>query len=91
MLDRIYDRSSKVIKGKRMDDLIRVYEDLEKTLKTIRDTAGEGGAAAYPINVRKLIQQLARSKKRLERKIGNKILLERQNLKRRIKRFADAI
>lgn len=91
MLDKIYGRSSKVIKGKRMDDLIRVYEDLEKTLKTIRDTAGEDGGSSYPINVRKLIEQLSRSKKRLERKIGNKILLERQNLKRRIKRFADSI
>lgn len=91
MLDKIYGRSSKVIKGKRMDDLIRVYEDLEKTLKTIRDTAGEDGNSTYPINVRKLIEQLSRSKKRLERKIGNKILLKRQNLKRRIKRFADSI
>jgi len=89
MLEKLYGRSSKMIKTKGVEDLVRVYEDLEKTLKHLRESAGE--ASAYPINVRKLVEQLSHSKKRLERKIGNKILLERQNIRRRIKRFADSI
>lgn len=88
MLEKIYGRSSRAIKTKSIDELLRVYEDLERTLRSIR-RAGENNV--YPINVRKLIDQLSRSKKRIERKIGNKILLKRQNLRRRIKRLADAI
>lgn len=73
---------------KSMEELVRVYEDLEKTLKGITESSVTIQDGHYSINIRKLVEQLSRSKKRLERKIGNKILLERQNLRKRIKRFA---
>lgn len=92
MLEKLYGRSSKIVKAKGVEELVRVYEDLERTLKGICDVSVGGTADSnYPIDVTKLIDQLSRSKKRLERKIGNKILLRRQSLRRRIRRFADAI
>ena len=72
---------------KSMEELVRVYEDLEKTLKSLKASSSEKIEGPYAINLRKLVEQLSRSKKRIERKIGNKILLERQNLKRKMKRF----
>jgi hypothetical protein len=41
--------------------------------------------------VRKLIAQLSRSKRRIERKIGNTLLLEKQHLKRKIKTFTSTL
>lgn len=77
-------------KGK-IDDLIRVYHDLEKTLKHLKENAERNLAiesSLRQINVRKLILQLSRSKRRIERKIGNTLLLEKQHLKRRLKALA---
>lgn len=76
-------RKTLLTKGK-LGDLLRVYEDLEKTLKDLRKNRKQSQAARLNINVKNLIQQLTRSKRRLERKIGNTLLLEKQNLKKRL-------
>lgn len=71
-------------------ELVKVYEDLERTLKSLRKTYEEAhllGNSLSHINVRALITQLSRSKKRLERKIGNTILLEKQQIERKIRSF----
>ena len=71
---------------------MRVYTDLEKTIKGLKATSRrEAECALLHIDVKKLIQQLSRSKKRLERKIGNTLLLEKQHLKRRLGSFAATI
>lgn len=88
MLEKLYERSSRTIRTKGVDELVRVYEDLERTLKSLSKGST---AAGYPINLRKLVEQLSRSKKRLERKIGNQLLLKRQNIRRKIKRIARSL
>jgi hypothetical protein len=75
------------MKNGKINELVRVYHDLEKTLKQLRQTAEKNLAlesSLRHINVRKLITQLSRSKRRIERKIGNTLLLEKQHLKRRL-------
>ncbi|MBI4405514.1 MAG: hypothetical protein HY537_15230 [Deltaproteobacteria bacterium] len=71
--------------------LLRVYQDLERTLKSLKANHNSHRTLSFSakgINIRKLITQLSRSKRRLERKIGNTILLEKQQLKRKIRVFA---
>lgn len=73
----------------RLIELIRVYQDLERTLRELKAVAGSGGhlAALKHIDVRSLIKRLSNSKRRLERKIGNTLVLETDHMKRRISRF----
>ncbi len=76
------------MKNRKINELLRVYHDLEKTLKQLSASAEKNlhiESSLRQINVRKLINQLSRSKRRLERKIGNTLLLEKQHLKRRLK------
>ena len=78
-------------KGK-IDDLLRVYHDLEKTLRHLKINAERNitiESALGQINIRKLIHQLSRSRRRIERKIGNTLLLEKQHLKQRIRTIAN--
>jgi len=84
-LRKIYQTSPVLLKKRKLNELVRVYQDLEKTLKNLKKSAERAETTLGHINVRKLISQLSRSKRRLERKIGNTILLEKQHLKRRIK------
>jgi transposase len=77
----------------RLGELIRIYQDLEKTLKELKkryDKYEKLDARFAHLDLRKLIAQLSRSKKKLERKIGNTLLLEKQHLKRRIKVITDS-
>ncbi len=67
----------------KLSDLFKVYHDLEKTLTQLRKQAEKRLHRDMPIDVKKLIRQLNRSKQRLERKIGNTILLEKQEMRRR--------
>jgi hypothetical protein len=87
-LRKIAETSPKSLKTPALAELVRVYEDLEKTLSELKRTCeramGAETSLSY-INVKKLIGQLMRTKRKLERKIGNTILLERQQLKRRIR------
>lgn len=74
-----------------LGDLIKIYHDLERTLRGLRLKTSCGQEALKNIDVRKLILQLKRSKRRLEQKIGNTLLVERQHLRRRLIHLADAI
>jgi len=68
-----------------LHELVRVYHDLERTLQSLRRTVERNAEHSLKnINVRKLMVQLARSKRRIERKIGNTLLLEKQHLKKRL-------
>lgn len=70
-------------------ELVRVYQDLERTLRELKSVA-ESHARATPlkhIDIRQLIDRLSQSKRRLERKIGNTLALETDQMKRRIARF----
>jgi hypothetical protein len=86
LLKKIYDAPPSLLKRRKLHELLRVYQDLEKTLKSLKESAARSSDTSLSnINVRKLILQLSRSKKRLERKIGNTLLLEKQHLKKRLK------
>jgi hypothetical protein len=77
----------------RLGELIRIYQDLEKTLRGLKrryEKYEKHDARFAHLDLRKLISQLSRSKKRLERKIGNTLLLEKQHLKRRLKVITDS-
>ena len=63
-----------------IQELVRLYQDLEHTLKGLKAAAGKE-ASVKQINVRRLISRLSTSKKRLERKIGNTLLLEKHEIK----------
>jgi len=76
-----------VIRKSKLEQLLRVYEDVESVLRNLRQKEGQMDESSS-IDVRKLIEQLARSKRRIKSKIGNTLLLEKQNIKRRIKNFA---
>lgn len=74
-----------------ISDLMKVYQDVERTLKGLRETAertfgGENSLAH--INLKKLINHLTDSKLDLEQKIGDTLLHEKQLLKRRLKTLA---
>lgn len=70
-------------KVKKIDDLIRVYEDLERTLIDIKSLACQGTSLKH-INVKKLVKQLSKSKKKVEQKIGNLIVSEKEVLQKKI-------
>jgi len=89
-LRKIYQTSPKVLKAPHLSELVKVYEDLEKTLRHLKKNYGQDAVSA-PIDIRKLILQLSRSKKKLERKIGNTLLLEKEHLERRLKSLAAAV
>jgi hypothetical protein len=88
LLEKVYDNSTLALKSKKIEELIRVYQDLEKTLKSLKASYEQNSAHSNYINVKKLIDQLSRSKKKLERKIGNTVLLEKQHFKKRLKAIA---
>lgn len=76
------------MKRPKVQDLVRAYQDLERVLKKLKRqqlTRRRIFSTDGRINIRKLIDQLSYSKKRLERKIGNTILLEKQRIKRSIR------
>lgn len=72
---------------KKFSELLRAYEDLESMLSKLKASVPRE-VLNIPIDVRKLIDQLSRSKKRLERKIGNTLLLEKEHLTSRIRLIA---
>lgn len=75
----------------KLSDLMKVYHDLEKTLAHLKKSAEKHLHRDVPIDLKKLIRQLNRSKQRLERKIGNTILLEKQQMGRRLRTVVASI
>ncbi len=69
----------------KLSDLMKVYHDLERTLTGLRKSAEKHLQRDVPIDLKKLINQLNLSKQRIERKIGNTILLEKQHMGRRLR------
>lgn len=70
--------------AKKISELLRVYEDLEKTLRGLRTAAEKvGHDSIMSINVRKLILQLSKSKRKIEQKIGSSLVYEKEYLKKR--------
>jgi len=75
--------------GKRLGELISVYEDLEKTLKNLRSTAlSHGQNSAMQINLHKLVSQLSKSKRKIERKISHTLLHERDQIRHQLEKWA---
>ena len=78
---------SGLLHRRKVKELIRLYTDVEKTLRGLQKNYLQRTTdSVLPrINVRKLVVQLAHSKKRIERKLGNTLLLEKQILRRKLK------
>lgn len=85
-LEKLSTYPPALLKRPKLNELIRLYSDLEKTLRGLSKSA-EQAVVAESIHVGKLIQKLSYSKKRLERKIGNVLLLEKENLQRKVHQF----
>ncbi len=76
-LEKISSRSQVGLRSAKLHELIRVYQDLERTLRALKQNA-ERSVAAESINMRKLIERLSKSKRRLERKIGSSLLSKKR-------------
>jgi len=75
--------------GKRLGELISVYEDLEKTLKNLKSSSLlHGHNSVMQINLHKLISQLSRSKRKIERKISHTLLHERDQIRHQWEKWA---
>jgi hypothetical protein len=75
-------------------NLISTYKDLEITLIELKKIYKEkisNDKNLQNINLKKLILQLSASKKRLERKIYNTLLLEKQHFKEKLLHITDQI
>ena len=72
-------KAKRIINRKRnLFELVRVYQDLERTLRELKSFAGTQ-VRATPlkyIDLRHLIDRLSQSKLRLERKIGSTLALQ---------------
>jgi hypothetical protein len=83
--------SSGVRDGKKhLCDLLRVYHDVERALRSIRLNHVESGSGQIDrklvqINVGKLIQKLSHSKKTIERKIQRGLSHERRLIRKRLR------
>ena len=75
--------------AKKLSELVSVYEDLEKTLKGLRARALlQGGNSLREINIQKLITQLSKSKRRIERKISTTLVNEKAQMKHQLSKWA---
>ncbi len=86
-------KAKRVISQKhKLLELVRVYQDLERTLRELKSVAGNRARVSplKHIDMRHLIDRLSQSKTRLERKIGNTLALETDQMRRRISRFIQA-
>lgn len=75
--------------AKRLSDLVSVYEDLEKTLKGLRTSSLlQGKNSLQEINIKKLITQLSKSKRKIERKISATLVNEKAQMRSQISKWA---
>ncbi len=74
----------------RLNNLVRVYHDLESTLRglTVTRASVEWVDRGFQqINVSKLVSQLSKSKRKIERKIRKGLQLEKALLRQRLRTF----
>ncbi|MBM4304185.1 MAG: hypothetical protein FJ112_07645 [Deltaproteobacteria bacterium] len=75
--------------AKKLNELVTVYEDLENTIKRLRTSAILCGSKSLKqINVHKLIAQLSKSKRKIERKISSTLVHEKAQLSYRLGNWA---
>jgi hypothetical protein len=78
--------------GKKLDELLRVYEDLEHTLKALTHAAERRAESSLKqINVKKLVSQLSHSKKKIERKLGSRFQIKKLSFKTRWDRLTSQL
>lgn len=73
-------------KNGKLSELIRVYQDLERTLRALTSNA-ERSLVAESINMRKLVERLSKSKRVLERKITEALAAEKEHIRKRFHRL----
>ena len=75
--------------AKKLSDLVNVYEDLEKTLRGLKANALlHSGNSLREINIQKLITQLSKSKRRIERKISTTLVSEKAQMRSQFNKWA---
>lgn len=70
-----------------LEELLELYSDLERTLRRLgEDTkrTARAGTTKAAIDMRKLVRELSRAKVEVEQRIHNKLLVERDRLRRKI-------
>jgi len=78
--------------GKKLIELVSVYEDLERTLKKLKTKPLlHGDNSLMQINIHKLITQLSKSKRNIEKKISHTVLTERVQIQQQITKWAPKI
>lgn len=78
--------------GKKLIELVSVYEDLERTLKKLKTKPLlHGDNSLMQINIQKLITQLSKSKRNIEKKISHTVLTERIQIQHQINKWAPKI
>lgn len=70
----------------KVTELVKVYRDVERLLSKLKKSIENSPSEDPPIDLYKLMERLNQSKKKLERKIGNTILLEKQQIRKRFKK-----
>lgn len=78
--------------GKKLSELVSVYEDLERTLKRLKTNALlQRENSLMQINIQKLITQLSKSKRKIERKISHTLLIERSQIRHQLDKWAPGL
>jgi hypothetical protein len=93
LIEKLQKLPPRVWKSQKLLEWVNAYWDIEQTIEELKKANANNKhfSAIQYINIKKLVEHLTQSKKRLERKINNKLLLEKQHLKRRIKKWSDQI
>ncbi len=74
---------------RRLSELVTVYQDLERTLKGVKKNSYlESGSSLMQINIQKLITQLSKSKRNIERKISSTLVFEKTQLIQHLDKWA---
>ena len=74
---------------KKLSDLVGVYQDLEQTLKKLKTRSLlQVEHPLMQINIKELINQLSKSKRRIERKITSALLNERTQIVHQLDKWA---
>jgi hypothetical protein len=87
LLARLAKVQPSLFRNGKLEELLRIYEDLEKLITHLgHQTGADRKYNPGGIDLVKLVRQLQASKRRLERRISNTFLLEKQEWRRKIQR-----